>query len=185
MRESIGKPILSVNRISDQHRNENMWMKSFGDRLRHARLEAGLSQRALANKVGLSQSTISDAENGEHAGSTSTAGLAEALGVSPLWLAEGRGPMRPESPPNDALAEGIAILKSLSAEKLGLVLPLLRELHRGTGSAPTTNEGARPNPGKTADPYGQSISAAKRLLLDDIEEKNQHESKGHRVSKPK
>lgn len=67
---------------------------SIGKRLREARKEAGLSQVELGKKVGLSQGTISELENGESASTGSTASLAAVLGVNSLWLESGKGPKR-------------------------------------------------------------------------------------------
>jgi transcriptional regulator with XRE-family HTH domain len=69
-------------------------MSTYGERLREARKEARLRQKDLAAKTGLSQTTISDAERGRNSGSGATAKIAAALGVEPLWLADGRGPKR-------------------------------------------------------------------------------------------
>lgn len=67
---------------------------SIGTRIKQARKVAALTQGDLAAKSGLKQSTISDLELGKSKGSTSTASLASALGVHPLWLETGKGPMR-------------------------------------------------------------------------------------------
>ncbi|WP_158594547.1 LexA family protein [Ralstonia pseudosolanacearum] len=69
--------------------------KTFGERLREARKDAKLTQPQLAQKAGIAQSTISDAERGVHSGSVHVAALAAACGVSALWLAEERGPKYP------------------------------------------------------------------------------------------
>lgn len=66
---------------------------AFGARLYEARTAAGLSQQALAKIVGMSQSTLADAETKQE-GSRYTVALASALKVRPEWLAEGIGPMR-------------------------------------------------------------------------------------------
>lgn len=92
---NIGVPIINVNRNSDARLYQNVGM-SVGNRLKEARREAGLTQIQLGKRVGMSQASISDLENGESAGTTNIATLAAVLGVSPLWLQEGRGPKRPE-----------------------------------------------------------------------------------------
>ncbi|WP_316890215.1 LexA family protein [Ralstonia edaphi] len=69
--------------------------KTFGERLKEARKEAGLTQKELAVKTGISQPTISEAERGDYGGSAHVAALATACGVNALWLAEGRGPKHP------------------------------------------------------------------------------------------
>lgn len=65
----------------------------YGERLRAARAHAGLTQPALANKVGMSQPNISNLENGEATGSEYTVQLAVACGVRPEWLAMEQGEM--------------------------------------------------------------------------------------------
>ncbi|BDD90893.1 prophage repressor CI [Pandoraea sp. NE5] len=71
---------------------------TLGQRLREARKDAKLSQAELAKRVGIKQPTLSDLENDVTKGSTAIATIAAALGVSALWLAEGRGPRRGNEP---------------------------------------------------------------------------------------
>ncbi|KVC45183.1 repressor [Burkholderia diffusa] len=68
-----------------------MSLNTYGKRLRAARKGARLTQKQLADKVGLKQATISELENDEYDGSAKTAAIADALGVNALWLAEGKG----------------------------------------------------------------------------------------------
>lgn len=73
----------------------------FGERLFKARKHARFSQSDLAEKVGLRQSAIHEAETTGQ-GTTKTVQIAEVLGVRAQWLAEGVGPMFPtdqEPPP--------------------------------------------------------------------------------------
>ncbi|WP_369406168.1 helix-turn-helix domain-containing protein [Pollutimonas nitritireducens] len=65
----------------------------FADRLRYIRAERGMSQAALARACGLSQSAIANYENGSRKAAKDIFGLAEALDVSPVWLALGDGPI--------------------------------------------------------------------------------------------
>lgn len=62
----------------------------FGARLIRAREHAGLSQAALASKVGMAQSTLAEAEYTAN-GSAKTAQIALATGVDAGWLATGKG----------------------------------------------------------------------------------------------
>lgn len=62
----------------------------FGSRLVRARKSAGLTQAELAERTGLGQTTISDAER-ISTSSTYLVQIAQALGVSPAWLATGEG----------------------------------------------------------------------------------------------
>lgn len=64
----------------------------FGARLKAARARAGLSQKELALKAGVSQSNLSELEK-SGLGSAKVVALAEACGVSVRWLASGEGGM--------------------------------------------------------------------------------------------
>lgn len=83
-------------------------MKTLSERLAEARTAAGLSQAALANLAGCGQSTIGSIERGRNQGSTVLPRVAEILGVSALWLAEGRGPMRPSQSQTQSMGGGPA-----------------------------------------------------------------------------
>jgi transcriptional regulator with XRE-family HTH domain len=66
-------------------------VKTFGQRVRHARLRCGWTQRELAAASGLTQSAIGNYESGQRVEPTAAAllKLAQALRVSPAWLNEG------------------------------------------------------------------------------------------------
>ena len=64
---------------------------TIGDRVRQARSEAKLTQKALAARVGLTQPTLSDLESNNSKGTASIAQIAAVLGVSALWLETGKG----------------------------------------------------------------------------------------------
>ena len=68
-------------------------MKTFAERMVLARTNKGLTQGELAKKSGVSQSSIGNIEAGLRLSSRKVASIASALGVSPIWLAEGRGLM--------------------------------------------------------------------------------------------
>lgn len=95
MKHSIGTPIFNVNRNSDSIYCNNIGM-SIGTRIKECRKEAKLTQKQLAEKIGIRQSTLSELENGESAGTTLTATFAKELRVSALWLETGRGEKRSE-----------------------------------------------------------------------------------------
>jgi transcriptional regulator with XRE-family HTH domain len=66
-------------------------MASIGDRVKQVRLERGMRQGELARRVGISQATLSQLEsNGSHS-TAYVAKLAAVLGVSALWLSDGKG----------------------------------------------------------------------------------------------
>lgn len=103
MNTSIGTPILFVNRYSDLMPHDNIGM-SIGSRIREARRAAKLTQKALAERVGMKQASLSELETGESQGTTMIASFAAALGVSALWLETGRGSMTGEMSTDDVLA---------------------------------------------------------------------------------
>ncbi len=67
-------------------------METLGKRLLECRNELGLTQAELAKKARLkNQSIIGSLESGYRKKSSHIPAIAEALGVEPLWLNEGRG----------------------------------------------------------------------------------------------
>ncbi len=75
-------------------------LDTFSHRLRNARVLQGWTQKDLAVASGLSQSAIGNYESGQRAQPSSRAllSLTQALGVQPLWLSSGEGPMLNASP---------------------------------------------------------------------------------------
>ncbi len=73
-------------------------MKTFGTRVRQARLRYGWTQKALANASGLAQSAIGNYESGQRTEPSGAAllKLSQALNVSPVWLSRGEGVMELE-----------------------------------------------------------------------------------------
>lgn len=63
---------------------------SFSQRLKYAMDNAGMSQGALAKRVGMAQSSINKLLNGA-GGSRKIVEIASALNVSPEWLSSGKG----------------------------------------------------------------------------------------------
>jgi transcriptional regulator with XRE-family HTH domain len=66
-------------------------MYTLAERLKWARINAGLSQEELGKKAGVSQSTIGNLEAGTRSSARRLPQIADVLGVDALWLAEGRG----------------------------------------------------------------------------------------------
>lgn len=64
----------------------------YSERLIEAMKAAGLTQGALAQAVGMSQSSIWKLTSGVASGSRKTVEIAKVLGVRPEWLANGDGP---------------------------------------------------------------------------------------------
>lgn len=79
-----------VNRQSYLDESYSPNMTTFGERLKEARKDRGLSQASLAKIVGLKQPTIAELES-DGKGSSKAALIAKALGVSAVWLSEGKG----------------------------------------------------------------------------------------------
>lgn len=69
----------------------------YGQRLIDAMQHAGITQKELKARTGLAQSTLASAMNRGN-GSTHTALIAEACGVSATWLATGKGAMIENAP---------------------------------------------------------------------------------------
>lgn len=74
-------------------------MTTIGERIREARSRAGMTQRTLAELVGVSASAVTQWESGSTKGlkPDNLFSVADALRVSPRWLAIGR---------NDTIAQG-------------------------------------------------------------------------------
>jgi len=68
-------------------------MKSLADRIKAARKHADLTQRELAQKVGVSQPVISQLEKGENLQSVHLLKIATVCGVRAEWLDTGKGSM--------------------------------------------------------------------------------------------
>lgn len=94
-----------------------------------------MSQEDLQKKCGLSQSALSDLERGKSARTTSLAMIANALGVSALWLETGRGPGGPiEDPRERDLVEVFSVLGERDKE---ILLEVARSLKGNAERAPS------------------------------------------------
>lgn len=67
-------------------------MTDLADRLKEARTTAGMSQTELADRSGVSQSTIANIESGRNEGSKHIVKIAEALNHNVHWLVYGKLP---------------------------------------------------------------------------------------------
>ena len=77
-------------------------MNTLSERLKQARLDAGLSQAELAKQLGAGQSTIASIENGRNQSSGRLVDIAQVLGVNAAWLASGHGPRQAAAAPAGA-----------------------------------------------------------------------------------
>ncbi|MBF0585069.1 MAG: helix-turn-helix transcriptional regulator, partial [Magnetococcales bacterium] len=66
---------------------------TFGERIVTARKQAKLTQKELADRVGISQTAVHKLESGKYKASRRTVSIALACGVDPIWLETGRGEM--------------------------------------------------------------------------------------------
>lgn len=73
---------------------------SISYRVKLAREIKKMSQVQLAKAVGISQGTLSDLERGKNRSSLELTKIADVLGVSAIWLSEGRGEMSDRSGSN-------------------------------------------------------------------------------------
>lgn len=64
---------------------------SIGKRIKEVREEKGISQKDLANFVGIKQPTLSALESGKAKSTSNIASFAKKLGVNAYWLETGRG----------------------------------------------------------------------------------------------
>lgn len=86
-----------VNRhafLTEDRRGYMFCTMRYGERLKAARTHAELTQTELAERCGIAQPTISELEATD-GGSAYTTRLARACGVSPDWLADEIGEMKP------------------------------------------------------------------------------------------
>ncbi len=97
-------------------------VKTVAERLRHARQQRGWTQNHLAAAAGVSQGTIGNIESGARQSRGSLPQIAEALGISHKWLADGLGSMTLVSTASAQYGEpGMLVLR-----RSRLVLPLSR-----------------------------------------------------------
>ncbi|MCK1065041.1 XRE family transcriptional regulator [Pluralibacter gergoviae] len=67
---------------------------TLSERLKKARSDAGMTQKALGDAIGVSQAAIQKIETGKASQTTKIVEIAGALSVNPEWLSSGNGPMR-------------------------------------------------------------------------------------------
>lgn len=92
-------------------------VSSLGQRLTHARVQAGLSQAELSRRVGISEAAVSQLESGD---SKDIAGknvfpIADAVNVSARWLLTGENAMAKDgAPKQDFSAEVVDLARHLA-----------------------------------------------------------------------
>ncbi|WP_349569442.1 XRE family transcriptional regulator [Azotobacter salinestris] len=75
------------------------------DRIKAARRHSRLTQGELAERVGVTQTSISDLERGKSQTTSFIAQIAVACGVDALWLASGQGEMLPGKSSGESTVE--------------------------------------------------------------------------------
>lgn len=78
--------------------------ETLSDRLRKAMAEVGMNQKELAGRVGVKPPSVNGwlSAKAKFLRGENLLKAAKALGVSEMWLAEGKGPMRAEALPRSA-----------------------------------------------------------------------------------
>lgn len=77
-------------------------VKTIALRLAWARSQLKISQEQVAVRAGVKQGTIGNIENGLRQKPREVVAIAKAVGVRPEWLSSGKGPVYPNSAPDDA-----------------------------------------------------------------------------------
>lgn len=135
---------------------------ALGQRLKQARLRAGLTQGQLAQQVGMTQAAIGALETRDSRQSTKAAELARTLAVSLEWLTSGEGPMEREARPSTTVthinsrqrtADELEFIGHMDAwdshtplDADEVELPLFREVELAAGAGATQvmeNHGAK------------------------------------------
>lgn len=112
----------------------NEWNARFGERVRAARLEAGLLQEDVARRVGVERSTVANIEGGRASTSAHrVVAIAEALRVDPGWLLTGRH--------DETATERLRQLRTATDEVLADMMARLTEGMAVVSSVPDPNPG--------------------------------------------
>jgi phage repressor protein C with HTH and peptisase S24 domain len=92
-------------RLQPYGRARNTHFMEFKDRIKAARKYAGLNQTELAERSGMTQTSISDLERGKSQSTSFVAQIAKACRVSAMWLATGERTMIPQGPNGETSLE--------------------------------------------------------------------------------
>lgn len=90
--------------------------------MREARKARGLSQQALADKVGMKQPSLSQLESGESHRTTFLPQIAAECRVSALWLETGKGPRDVDATFSGTAAPGSLNLTAETASEFQMLL---------------------------------------------------------------
>ena len=93
-----------------------------GQRLKESRKRARLTQSAVADAVGISQSTYQELESGKSKKSAHLTEIAVVLGVDPTWLATGQSASNPDTLVAQTLENATVHLLNSSHNNEGRIL---------------------------------------------------------------
>ena len=106
-------------------------MDTFRDRLRHARERFGLSQAALAERIGLSRGVIFNLENKDSAKQPIVIeAICRELNISKSWLLDGVGSMEPDNERAKILDELYHVCSELSEAQQLYVLDFIEMMKK-------------------------------------------------------
>lgn len=105
---------------------------SLADRIKGARVRAGLNQVQLAKKCGIAPPSLSNLESGKSKSmrQTTLLRMAKAVGQAPEWLAFGNGELQAAPPTRESVFEQdfLADFRKLSAVERKVVVRMVRSL---------------------------------------------------------
>lgn len=105
---------------------------ALADRIKNARILAGLSQAELARRCGVSPSLLCNLENGKIKSlrHSTLLKMAKTLGKSPEWLTFGRGHAKPSSARSKFEHDFLVDFHKLSAAERKIVARMVHSLVR-------------------------------------------------------
>lgn len=89
------------------------------DRIHQIRLDAKLTTREFADRIGINNSSVSMYETGKRAPSNAVVtAICKEFNINKAWLMNGEGPMKSELPDDDGLAEVVDCYENKLTEAL-------------------------------------------------------------------
>jgi len=108
-------------------------MTTLGDRIKKERTAKCWTQLELAQRSGVSETTINELENNPLRGTTRLVAIAKALRVNPEYLQTGKGPRQPVLDPADAYVHAtdpedlVEKLLEKGPQEIGMIMQLIAE----------------------------------------------------------
>lgn len=138
---------------------EQTSIENLSDRIQAARKFAGITQKQLADRVGISQTAVHKLESGGTRASRSTISIALACGVDPIWLDTSRGEMSLGGPPGVQGAKGAEGLRTPVIARIPVIT-----WEEAKAYTPETAESHQPENVKAWIPVAPRISSAAYAL---------------------